>query len=172
MNQNDVGKVYYHHKKGCSIGVAPAHDGEICLHCHTCDVTLFTFYQGSLTPEQREWFRRQAAECYGEEGRIEVDDGAMISEGNDPGAYVQAWVWIEAPRAKYLCPKCMSGSVIAYVRRAVTKVVGICHKDITSERDVDETVVSEEPPYRFECSDCNHTSEQETDWVPFYGELS
>jgi uncharacterized protein YlaI len=173
VNQNDVGKVYHHHKQGCSIGIAPANDGEICLHCHTCDVTLFTFYQGGLTPEQREWFRSQAAECYEEEGRIEVDDGAMISEGNDPGAYVQAWVWVEAPRAKYLCPKCMSVNITAYVKRAVSKTVGIQHgRGVTDEVDVDEDTVKEEPPHEFKCDDCKHVSKQETDWVPFYGDLS
>lgn len=28
------------------------------------------------------------------EGTIEIDDNAKVSEGNDNGAYVQAWVWV------------------------------------------------------------------------------
>jgi hypothetical protein len=28
------------------------------------------------------------------EGTCEIDDGAKLSEGNDNGTYVQAWVWV------------------------------------------------------------------------------
>ena len=28
------------------------------------------------------------------EGDIEIDDDAVVSDGDDNGAYVQAWVWI------------------------------------------------------------------------------
>lgn len=28
------------------------------------------------------------------EGSLEIDDDAKVSEGNDNGAYVQAWVWV------------------------------------------------------------------------------
>ncbi len=28
------------------------------------------------------------------EGELEIDDDAKISEGDDNGAYVQAWVWV------------------------------------------------------------------------------
>ena len=40
---------------------------------------------------------RDAAEAkYGCEGgrAIEIDDNAAVSRGGDPGAYVQAWVWV------------------------------------------------------------------------------
>jgi hypothetical protein len=40
------------------------------------------------------WFRRRAKELYGRDGEIEVDSNAVISYGDDPGAYVQAWVWV------------------------------------------------------------------------------
>ena len=37
-----------------------------------------------------------AKEQYGDEGRIEVDDGAVVSRGKGAdGAYVAAWVWVE-----------------------------------------------------------------------------
>lgn len=41
-----------------------------------------------------------AQEQYDDEGTIEVDDGAKVSEvplakGGDHGAYVQAWVWVD-----------------------------------------------------------------------------
>ena len=29
------------------------------------------------------------------EGELEFDDGAIVSEGNDNGAYLQAWAWVD-----------------------------------------------------------------------------
>ena len=29
-----------------------------------------------------------------QEGAVEIDDNALLSEGNDNGCYVQAWVWV------------------------------------------------------------------------------
>jgi hypothetical protein len=34
------------------------------------------------------------AQSQAEEGCIEVDDNAVVSEGDDNGAYVQAWLWV------------------------------------------------------------------------------
>lgn len=31
------------------------------------------------------------------EGEIEVDDTAIVSAGDDPGAYVMAWMWVDTP---------------------------------------------------------------------------
>lgn len=36
----------------------------------------------------------QARCMYQDEGSIEIDGGAVVSRGDDPGAYVQAWVWV------------------------------------------------------------------------------
>lgn len=44
-----------------------------------------------VTDEQ---YIEKARERYGSEGEVEIDDGAIISRGHDPGAYVQAWVWV------------------------------------------------------------------------------
>lgn len=33
------------------------------------------------------------------DGVLEIDDNAVVSVGDDPGAYVQAWVWVEAEDA-------------------------------------------------------------------------
>jgi hypothetical protein len=43
----------------------------------------------SYEPEkfQRAW------EKYHRDGEIEIDEGAVCSRGDDPGCYVQAWVW-------------------------------------------------------------------------------
>lgn len=35
-----------------------------------------------------------AQQQYGREGEIEVDESAYVSKGDDPGAYVMAWVWV------------------------------------------------------------------------------
>jgi hypothetical protein len=35
-----------------------------------------------------------AREKYGRDGEIEIDHNAVVSRGDDPGAYVQAWVWV------------------------------------------------------------------------------
>lgn len=35
-----------------------------------------------------------ARRLYAEEGTLEIDDNAKLSEGDDDGMYVQAWVWV------------------------------------------------------------------------------
>lgn len=42
-------------------------------------------------------YREAARLNYQREGEIEIDDNAVISRGSDPGAYVEAWVWVEDP---------------------------------------------------------------------------
>lgn len=37
---------------------------------------------------------RMARAAHAREGEIEIDDNAKLSEGNDNGTYVQAWVWV------------------------------------------------------------------------------
>lgn len=41
-----------------------------------------------------EWFRARAKELYCRDGEIEVDSNALISYGDDDGAYVAAWLWV------------------------------------------------------------------------------
>ncbi|PZR92023.1 MAG: hypothetical protein DI537_14450 [Stutzerimonas stutzeri] len=36
----------------------------------------------------------KARELYGEDGKVEIDGDAVVSTGEDPGAYVMAWVWV------------------------------------------------------------------------------
>lgn len=50
-------------------------------------------------------YRQKAREKYGSEGEIEIDDNAVISRGDDKGAYVQAWVWVYAD-ADEECAEC------------------------------------------------------------------
>lgn len=55
-----------------------------------------------MTREEREsiskWFIAKAKETKHKEGDLEIDDNAAVSIGSDPGAYVQAWVWIDNPK--------------------------------------------------------------------------
>jgi hypothetical protein len=32
---------------------------------------------------------------YHQEGEIEIDETAVVSEGGEPGAYVLAWAWVD-----------------------------------------------------------------------------
>ena len=46
--------------------------------------------------ERMEWVERARAR-HEKEGLVEIDDNAEVSKGDDPGVYVQAWVWVDAP---------------------------------------------------------------------------
>lgn len=48
-------------------------------------------FQGSAEAEH---YRQQATEQWAKDGEIEIDQNAVVSKGDDPGAYVQAWVWV------------------------------------------------------------------------------
>jgi len=37
---------------------------------------------------------QRGAESLARDGEIEVDESAVISKGDAPGAYVQAWLWV------------------------------------------------------------------------------
>ena len=64
-------------------------DGGICDNCHTqaeerrCEII-------ELAREQREI-----------EGAVEIDDTALLSEGNDNGCYVAARIWVDFARTKF-----------------------------------------------------------------------
>jgi hypothetical protein len=52
-----------------------------------------------------EQYRLAARRIYHEEGSVEVDDRAVVSErapGGDAGRYVQAWVWVSDMEARLL----------------------------------------------------------------------
>jgi len=42
-------------------------------------------------------YREAARDRFGEEGVCEIDDDAAVSTGDDAGAYVMTWRWIESP---------------------------------------------------------------------------
>lgn len=39
--------------------------------------------------------KQLAREQHQSDGECEIDDNALISEGDDNGTYVQAWVWVD-----------------------------------------------------------------------------
>ena len=51
-------------------------------------------YDSMSEIQAQAWFRARAREIYQKDGMIEVDENASVSLGDDPGAYVQAWVWV------------------------------------------------------------------------------
>jgi hypothetical protein len=45
--------------------------------------------------ERAEKIREMAREEHGRDGELEFDDGCVVSEGDDNGAYVMAWRWVD-----------------------------------------------------------------------------
>lgn len=39
-------------------------------------------------------YRATALDMHHRDGELEVDENAIVSAGDDSGAYVQAWVWV------------------------------------------------------------------------------
>lgn len=58
-----------------------------------CDALAFA----ATSPEERERNEkiRSLARAHAREGVVEIDEGALVSEGDDNGAYVAAWVWAD-----------------------------------------------------------------------------
>ena len=48
----------------------------------------------SDSPDLDEAYRAAATQQWHREGEIEIDSNAVVSKGDDPGAYVAAWVWV------------------------------------------------------------------------------
>ena len=59
--------------------------------------------------ERHELYRKQAKAQYGSDD-IEIDPGAKISEGDDSGAFVAAWVWV-GDREAGIC-ECGQGKIV------------------------------------------------------------
>ena len=94
----------------------------------------------SQKKKMEDWYRHQARQRHEQEGTIEVDPDAPVSLGGDPGAYVQAWVWVDNPMCvscgtmiddlevwkggEFRCEKC---------RRIVDDVVDAIEKEVKDE---------------------------------------
>jgi hypothetical protein len=48
-------------------------------------------------PDTQAYF--EAAKARQNDGTLEIDDNAIVSLGADNGAYVEAWIWVEASDA-------------------------------------------------------------------------
>jgi predicted dehydrogenase len=59
----------------------------------------------SQTGPRAEAYRKAAREQHEDEGTLEVDDNAVVSFGDDDGAYVAAWVWVGKEEAG-ICREC------------------------------------------------------------------
>lgn len=57
-------------------------------------------YQQACDPKVEARFR-EAAQEFAREGELEVDDEAVVSMGDSPGAYVMAWWWITNEEAGF-----------------------------------------------------------------------
>ena len=57
--------------------------GGLCVDCHM------------ETEERRFEIIQMARDRRQEEGTVEIDDNATLSEGYDNGCYIQAWVWVD-----------------------------------------------------------------------------
>ena len=58
-------------------------DSGLCADCH------------APAEERRLAIIKLARSQHEEEGQVEIDDNAPLSEGNDNGCYVQGWVWVD-----------------------------------------------------------------------------
>ena len=64
-------------------------DSGLCADCH------------APAEERRLAIIGLAQSRYEQEGSVEIDDNAHLSEGNDNGCYVQAWVWVDFARTRF-----------------------------------------------------------------------
>ncbi len=64
-------------------------DGKLCENCY------------AESEERRLEIIELAREQREIEGAVEIDDNALLSEGNDNGCYVAAWVWVDFAGTKF-----------------------------------------------------------------------
>lgn len=81
---------------GCDVSVAEALAQKLL---HGCRFPSFQEAWVAVHQGERELAYIARAQEQSAEGEIEVDDDALVSEGCDDGAYVQAWIWVSATDA-------------------------------------------------------------------------
>lgn len=67
----------------CYLSVELLTDSGLCADCHL------------EADERRSAIIELARQQHQKEGQVEIDDSAQLSEGDDNGCYVQAWVWAD-----------------------------------------------------------------------------
>ena len=73
----------------CNESTEVVTDRGLCPDCHM------------EAEERRSQIIDLAREQRQEEGLVEIDDDAQVSEGNDNGCYVAAWVWLDFADTKF-----------------------------------------------------------------------
>lgn len=68
---------------------------------HPLDIEWCGKHSPQPNDERTKEIVEHARDNYEEEGRIEIDDDAKLSDGDDNGTYVQAWVWISFAGTKW-----------------------------------------------------------------------
>lgn len=74
--------------------------------CPECEALCYVVDEAEPKPSNQ-WYREQAKALREVKGEIEIDHDAEVSragDDSDPGAYVQAWIWIDAPSDSYDFP--------------------------------------------------------------------
>lgn len=64
---------------------------QAILHLDDVTVDVGEISQDDLRDET---IRALAEENHARDGEIEFDDGCVVSEGGDNGAYVHGWIWV------------------------------------------------------------------------------
>jgi hypothetical protein len=64
-------------------------DDGFCADCHM------------ESEERRSEIIELAREQRQEEGAVEIDDNATLSEGSGNGCYIQAWVWVDFAETRF-----------------------------------------------------------------------
>jgi hypothetical protein len=71
--------------------------GRVNLVCHDGHEWFSKVIDGDEVgpdPDPDQDYRAAAMKLWHREGEIEIDASAVVSRGDDEGAYVQAWVWV------------------------------------------------------------------------------
>ena len=78
------------------------------MNCSKCREAAEALTDNGLCPdcriddeERRFEIIELAREQHQKEGELEIDDDARVSEGNDNGCYVGAWVWLDFANTKF-----------------------------------------------------------------------
>lgn len=69
--------------------------GNLSAHIQALDAAVQVAASDPASEERRQKIVALADAEYGKDGELEFDSNAIVSEGDDNGAYVQAWQWVD-----------------------------------------------------------------------------
>jgi hypothetical protein len=70
-------------------------DREVMLRAGVYHLEALEEDEESPLPPCDDAIRQTAKAIWERDGEIEIDHDAAISHGDDPGAYIQAWLWVD-----------------------------------------------------------------------------